>query len=141
MTTEHAISIGALALAHKMIHPYLRFGVLLCKGPRTALPGRLVRQGAHIDFIAAWSTKTPDTAEMEAFARLIGEEVRASRLLPTSSRTNTATVAFIPRCCTAASTCTEPGAVARGQAVRRAPLAVSVTAVCSDSRTRTAASA
>jgi hypothetical protein len=45
------------------------------------LPGRLVRHGAHFDFMQSWVDFEPTGRELADLARLVIDEVEASRAL------------------------------------------------------------
>ena len=79
VTTHDALSYSTKAATHKQVHPYLRYGFLAGKLP--AVPTRLVKHGAYFDFMATWSTVSPDEAAWKVFISMLGEEVRASRAL------------------------------------------------------------
>jgi hypothetical protein len=79
ITTHDALTYSAKAATHKQVHPYLRYGILI--GDLAHVPMRLLSHGAHFDFMAAWRHERPSPAKWQLFARLLMDEVRASRLL------------------------------------------------------------
>jgi len=79
ITTHDALTYSAKAATHKHVHPYLRYGILI--GEQTVLPGRLMRHGAHFDFMASWATATASRLEWDDFVSLLADEVVASRRL------------------------------------------------------------
>ena len=79
ITTHDAITYSQKAAMHKSVHPYLRYGVMLGKRRHYPLPGRLYRHGAHFDFMLSWVNLEPTKAEWDAFVKLVGQEVAASR--------------------------------------------------------------
>lgn len=86
LTTHDAISYGQKASAHKNIHPYLRYGLLLgdFEGP---LPGRLAVHGGHFDFMMVWQKSTPNAKEAEQIISIIRSEIEASRQVEELVRT------------------------------------------------------
>lgn len=80
VTTHDALTYSAKAAAHKAIHPHLRYGILVGKyGAR--VPGRLMRHGAHFDFMAVWCAEEPAVGEWSLLLSVVIDEIRASRLL------------------------------------------------------------
>jgi hypothetical protein len=81
ITTHTAIVYSEKALAHKQVHPYLRYGILIGRRPHQPLPGRLFRHGTYFDFMLSWTDYEPSAGELNALLDLILEEVQASRRL------------------------------------------------------------
>lgn len=81
VTTHDAITYSQKAAAHKAVHPYLRYGIILGNRRHYPLPGRLYRHGAHFDFMQSWVGFEPAADELTQLERLILEEVKASRTL------------------------------------------------------------
>lgn len=81
VTTHDAITYSQKAAAHKGVHPYLRYGIILGNRKHYPLPGRLYRHGAHFDFMQSWVSFEPTAAELDQLLRLVIEEVDASRTL------------------------------------------------------------
>ena len=79
ISTHGAIDYSQKAFAHKTVHPYLRYGILL--GNVHHLPGRLFRHGSHFDFMLSWQTFNPSKDEFKFLVDLILEEVKISRNL------------------------------------------------------------
>jgi hypothetical protein len=80
VTTHDALTYSAKASSHKAIHPHMRYGILVgALGDR--VPGRLMRHGAHFDFMAAWKGDKPSVREWTVFFEVVMDEVRASRQL------------------------------------------------------------
>jgi hypothetical protein len=77
--THDALIYSTKATTHKQVHPYLRYGLLICY--ETALPGRVIRHGAFFDFMMVWKSQKPREEEWTEFVRVVQSEVRASRLL------------------------------------------------------------
>lgn len=86
VTTHDAITYSQKAFAHKNVHPYLRYGILVgdLDGP---LPWRLLAHGGHFDFITVWKGSEPAKTEKEQFDRIVLAEVEASRQLEALIRT------------------------------------------------------
>jgi hypothetical protein len=79
VTTHDAITYSQKAFAHKHIHPYLRYGIIL--GKHHSLPGRLFRHGVHFDFMQSFLDFEPTAAEWENFLRIVKDELKNSILL------------------------------------------------------------
>jgi hypothetical protein len=79
VTTHDAITYSYKAAAHKSVHPYLRYGIMV--GALYPLPGRLIRHGAHFDFMLVFRDDEPSQVEWKRFSELVLEEVNASRML------------------------------------------------------------
>jgi hypothetical protein len=80
VTTHDALTYSTKAATHKHVHPYLRYGVLVC-GLGAPLPGRLVRHGAYFDFMMVWASRELESTEWEAFVDVLKDEINASRIL------------------------------------------------------------
>jgi hypothetical protein len=80
VTTHDALTYSAKAATHKHAHPYLRYGILI-GDYGTAVPGRLIRHGAHFDFMMVWGGAEPHQEEWSDFIEILTEEVKASRTL------------------------------------------------------------
>lgn len=80
VTTHDAITYSEKALAHKTVHPYLRYGILLGNCRHYFLPGRLYRHGAYFDFMLSWVGCRPTSAELSTTVDLILDEVHSSKL-------------------------------------------------------------
>ena len=81
VTTHDAITYSQKASAHKSVHPYLRYGIMLGERQHLPLPGRLYRHGAHFDFMISFVATTPTRNELLKFAEVLRAEVEASRTL------------------------------------------------------------
>jgi hypothetical protein len=79
VTTHDAITYSYKAAAHKSVHPYLRYGIMV--GALHPLPGRLIRHGAHFDFMLVFRDDEPSQEEWKRFSELVCEEIKASRTL------------------------------------------------------------
>src|SRR5271157_5212425 len=79
LTTHDAITYSQKAFAHKHIHPYLRYGIIL--GRHHALPGRLFRHGVHFDFMQSFVDFEPTVEEWENFLRIAKDEIENSFVL------------------------------------------------------------
>lgn len=80
ITTHDALTYSGKAATHKQVHPYLRYGILV-GSYGAVLPSRLIRHGAHFDFMAVWEDADPNSAEWELLVDVLTDEVRSSRLL------------------------------------------------------------
>ena len=81
ITTHDAITYSQKAFSHKLVHPYLRYGVILGNRKDYPLPGRLYRHGMFFDFMMSFKTFEPTEREMVRLRRVIDHEVDASRKL------------------------------------------------------------
>lgn len=91
INTHDALTYSAKAATHKNVHPYLRYGVLIGAHRGKSLPVRLVKHGAHFDFMITWDGSGTQGAEFTRFVDLLAEEIEASRQLQAllaSSRTS-----------------------------------------------------
>lgn len=81
INTHDAITYSHKAANHKAIFPYLRYGMMLGNRQHYPLPGRLYRHGTQFDFMISFREYSLSTSELEAFRKLLLEEVQASRTL------------------------------------------------------------
>ncbi len=81
ITTHDAITYSHKAANHKSVFPYLRYGIMLGNRQHRPLPGRLYRHGTQFDFMISFKEYELSPKELEAFYRLLVDEVRASRTL------------------------------------------------------------
>ena len=86
VSSHDGITYSAKAATHKHVHPYLRYGILI--GKHNAIPARLVRHGAHFDFMATWAKARATRTEWRRFCLLISDELDASRALQALLATN-----------------------------------------------------
>lgn len=77
VTTHDAITYSQKAMAHKNVHPYLRYGIIVGKIPN--IPGRLIRHGNNFDFMLAVEGYKPSPARLKVIVKLLLDEVEASR--------------------------------------------------------------
>lgn len=81
INTHDAITYSAKAATHKNVHPYLRYGILLGNWGQQPLPTRLIRHGAHFDFMATWQDPKAKSDEWESLMSVLKYEIEASRAL------------------------------------------------------------
>ncbi|MFA7359600.1 MAG: hypothetical protein WC139_01050 [Candidatus Kapaibacterium sp.] len=81
VTTHDAITYSQKAQAHKYVHPFLRYGILIGNRESYPLPGRLFRHGQHFDFMVSWKSIDADTYEMKKLLEIVNDEIQASRTL------------------------------------------------------------
>lgn len=81
ITTHDAITYSQKASAHKQVHPFLRYGILIGDRKHYPLPGRLFRHGAYFDFMQSWVGLLATEGELTGLMNLISKEVNASRNL------------------------------------------------------------
>ena len=81
VTTHDAITYSQKALAHKQVHPYLRYGIILGSRKHYPLPGRLFRHGTAFDFMQSFRDFQPTDMEWKSFIKILWQEAENSRLL------------------------------------------------------------
>lgn len=81
VTTHDAITYSQKAQAHKNVHPYLRYGILIGNRESSPLPGRLFRHGQNFDFMLSWKTLHADKHEMKRLIEIINMEIQSSKTL------------------------------------------------------------
>ncbi|MDY0016912.1 MAG: hypothetical protein RBS89_03655 [Candidatus Delongbacteria bacterium] len=81
ISTHGCIDYAHKANQHKIIHPYIRYGVLISDVKSGFLSGRMFRHGMDFDFLIAWSKREPDKLELNKFVEIMVEEVKTSRKL------------------------------------------------------------
>jgi hypothetical protein len=81
ITTHDAITYSQKAAAHREVHPYLRYGIMLGDRQHYPLPGRLYRHGTQFDFMISFRGTEPSEAELTTFVEVLQAEVAASRIL------------------------------------------------------------
>src|SRR5262245_3240542 len=81
VTTHDAITYSEKAFAHKRVHPYLRYGILLGHRKHYPLPGRLFRHGLYFDFMVSWVSYEPTQTARKDLLDILLDEVEASRHL------------------------------------------------------------
>lgn len=81
VTTHDAMVYSSKASAHRAVHPYLRYGIMLGNRRHYPLPGRLYRHGAQFDFMMSFVGFEPSAEEAENFTKLLELEIEASRTL------------------------------------------------------------
>jgi len=78
LTTHDVLTYSSKARKHKQVYPYLRYGLVI--GSEATVPGRFFTHNESLDFcVAAASYKANRLHEL--FAKLLGDEVAASREL------------------------------------------------------------
>ena len=81
VTTHDAITYSQKAQAHKNVHPYLRYGILIGNRKHYPLPGRLFRHGQHFDFMQSWKGYGADESEWIELIAILENEIEASKIL------------------------------------------------------------
>jgi len=81
ITTHDAITYSHKAFAHKQVHPYLRYGILIGERENSPLPGRLFRHGTQFDFMLSWKGSEATEEETSDFVDVLTKEVQASRIM------------------------------------------------------------
>lgn len=78
--THSGLIYSQKALAHKSVHPYLRYGMLI-GGLHEALPGRLIRHGLDFDFLLSWPDVSPSRVDWQHFVEVLLQQVEGSQTL------------------------------------------------------------
>ena len=78
LSTHDVLTYSAKARRHKQVYPYLRYGLVI--GNETTIPGRFFTHNEALDFCVAGGSFKKNRLQ-ELFARLLGQEVKASRAL------------------------------------------------------------
>jgi len=81
VTTHDAITYSEKSFAHKRVHPYLRYGILIGNRKHYPLPGRLFRHGLYFDFMASWSGFNSTKIERDDLLSILLDEVESSQNL------------------------------------------------------------
>ncbi len=79
VTSHDAITYSQKAIAHRNVHPFLRYGFLIGANKEVSLPGRLLRHGATFDFMLSWPNEDPSSEELQGLVSVLNMEVEASR--------------------------------------------------------------
>ena len=80
VTSHDALTYSAKAAAHKTVHPYLRYGIVIgaFEGP---VPQRLIRHGHQFDFIATLASRALTPEDRVRLVRLLQAELKASQTM------------------------------------------------------------
>jgi hypothetical protein len=81
INTHESLAYSAKAATHKNVHPYLRYGMLIGQRRHGGIPRRLIKHGAHFDFLVMWTGRRATGPAFRNFCQLIDEEIEASRAL------------------------------------------------------------
>ena len=81
INTHDSITYSQKSDTHKQVHPYLRYGIFLGNRGNKALPGRLIRHGAHFDFMLCWKHFRSDAEEWKQLTNILRQEITASKKL------------------------------------------------------------
>ncbi len=81
VTTHDAITYSKKAVAHKSVHPHLRYGFFVGNFKQSGLPGRLLWHGEHFDFMLSWRNTKPADYEKATLIKIIKEEIRSAQHL------------------------------------------------------------
>lgn len=79
ISTHAAITYSNKAKAHKTVHPYLRYGIIIGDNKSDSIPGRLFRHGENFDFMLCWDGLYPKGECRNNFHDLIDKEIKASQ--------------------------------------------------------------
>ena len=74
VSTHDVITYSTKAAAHRSVHPYLRYGIMLGKRGNHALPGRLFHHGGEFDFKVSFRAFRPQALELSRFVALLQYE-------------------------------------------------------------------
>ena len=81
ISTHDAITYSYKAEKHKIITPYLRYGIMLGNRNEYPLPGRLFRHGTNFDFMFSFSGTKPTAEEWVSYTDMLLKEVDYSRIM------------------------------------------------------------
>ncbi len=81
VTTHDVITYSYKAEKHKIITPYIRYGITIGDFKNSALPGRLFRHGTNFDFMFCFSGTEPTDMEWNSFTEMILNEIEYSRVI------------------------------------------------------------
>ena len=79
ISTHDAITYSYKAEKHKLITPYLRYGIMIGDRKHYALPGRLFRHGTNFDFMFAFFSTKITEDEWNTFTDMLLREINYSR--------------------------------------------------------------
>ncbi len=81
ISTQDALICNHKAQTHKMVHPFLRYGLLIGNRQLFPLPARLFRMAQHFDFMISWKGLESEDNELQKTINILRSEVAASRRL------------------------------------------------------------
>ena len=100
--SDGPLTYSQKASKHKVVHPYLRYGLLAIGLKDGCLPGRLVRHGICFDFMLYWDSPEISGKTFNALIDLISNEVETSQNLEeiifNSRKQNRKQYRFLHRC-------------------------------------------
>jgi len=90
VSTHDMLTYSGKVKLHKLVHPHLRYGILLGSMGESMLPGRVIRHGPEFDFLVAHYSAEPTDSEWAILVAITEREIDASEHLEkmlTDSRT------------------------------------------------------
>lgn len=78
VSAHDALTYDSKAVAHKNVHPYLRYGILI-GGLKNGIPLRLYRHGINFDFMIVWTHQRAHKMEWSQTLDILKDEIEASR--------------------------------------------------------------
>ena len=79
VTTHDAITYSKKAQNHRVVHPFLRYGMFIGSIGNGGVPARLLRHGEAFDFMIAWKDLNPSKDEKQGLFDIIASEVETSK--------------------------------------------------------------
>ena len=81
VTTHDAITYSNKSIAHKSVHPYLRYGIFIGNHSNKHIPGRLIRHGENFNFMMSCTSYKLNLLELDTLKEIINAEIFASQTL------------------------------------------------------------
>lgn len=79
VTTHDAITYSKKAQNHRVVHPFLRYGIFVGAIGNGGVPARLLRHGESFDFMIAWRGLKPMNEELQVLFNIVASEVITSQ--------------------------------------------------------------
>ncbi|MCD9498846.1 hypothetical protein [Photobacterium carnosum] len=79
VTTHDAITYSKKAQSHRVVHPFLRYGMFIGGIGSSGVPARLLRHGEAFDFMIAWKDLKPTDKEKQVLFGILASEIEASK--------------------------------------------------------------
>lgn len=81
VTTHDAITYSKKAKNHRVVHPFLRYGIFIGGMGNCGVPARLLRHGEALDFMIAWKALKPTKEERQVLLSIIASEIETSQCI------------------------------------------------------------
>ncbi|USD61310.1 hypothetical protein J4N45_04895 [Vibrio sp. SCSIO 43140] len=79
VTTHDAITYSKKAQNHRVVHPFLRYGMFIGGIGNGGVPARLLRHGEAFDFMIAWKDLVSTKEEKQTLLGILADEVETSK--------------------------------------------------------------